>query len=108
LKIKKITPARKFQVGIKKNNIFIKDVAHISVSSGDEIKIKKKDLIIEVTNWGFLVKNNLIKNINSKFIFAGSNANKIHLLLYKKNKKKLFLNYCKNEKLKKIPIKKII
>lgn len=108
MKIKKFKLPRKFQVGLIKNKIFIKDVAQIKVKVGEKININNNDIDLEIMQWGFFIKNEIIKKTKSKFIFAGSNENKIHLLAYKKNKKKTFLSYCKNEKLKKIQIKRII
>lgn len=108
MKIKKIKPPRKFQVGLEKNKIFIKDVAQIKVKAGEKVNINKKGINIEVLPWGFLIKNELIKKNSSNFIFAGSSENKIHLLAFNKNKKDSFFEYCKNEKLKKISIRKII
>ena len=108
MKIKKIKPPRKFQVGRVKNKIFIKDVAQIKVKAGEKVNINNNDINVEILPWGFLIKNELVKKTNSNFIFAGSNENKIHLLAFNKNKKDSFFEYCKNEKLKKIPIKKII
>ena len=108
MKIKNIKPPRKFQVGIKKNNIFIKDVSHIELKAGEKVKINNKDLSIKVTSWGFFIENDLLGTKDSNFLFAGANFNKIHLLSYKKKKKAYFNDYCKKEKLKKIPIKKFI
>lgn len=66
-----------------------------------------KSIKINSEEWGFFIENNLTKNDKLKFIFAGSNYNKIHLLAFLRNKIKQFNYYCKIEKLHKIEIKKL-
>ena len=78
------------------------------MKAGEKVKINNKDLSIKVTSWGFFIENDLLGAKDSNFLFAGANFNKIHLLSYKKKKKAYFNDYCKKEKLKKIPIKKFI
>ena len=97
MKIKNIKPPRKFQVGIKKNNIFIKDVSHIELKAGEKVKINNKDLSIKVTSWGFFIENDLLGAKDSNFLFAGANFNKIHLLSYKKKKKLILMIIVKKK-----------
>jgi hypothetical protein len=106
MKIKIIKPARKFQVGLKKNKIFINDTINIKVKKHEKININN-NLFINVENWGFFLKNNL-HNKKNIFCFAGKNSNKIHLLFCESKKKSFFLNYIKNENLKKINIKNLL
>ena len=104
LKVKRNKPPRIFQVGLKKNKIFIKDVAHIFTKTGEIIKINN-DLSIKNYSWGFFIQNKINEKKNYKYILAGSDKKKIHLLSYNPKKKKYFDKYCKIEKLRKIKIK---
>jgi len=106
MKIKIIKPARKFQVGFKKNKIFLSDTINIEVKERERIDINN-NLAINIENWGFFLKNNLRRKKNI-FCFAGRNFNKIHLLSYENKKKKFFMNYLKKENLKKINIKNLL
>ena len=73
----------------------------------------KKGEIIELNNdlsiknyfWGFFIRNKINTIKKSKYILAGSDKKKIHLLSYNPKKKFLFDKYCKIEKLRKIQIK---
>jgi hypothetical protein len=105
MRIKIIKPARKFQVGLKKNKIFIKDTINIKVKEREKININN-NLFINIENWGFFLKNNLQSKKNI-FCFAGKNSNKIHLLFYVNKKRKFFVSYLKKENLKKINIKNL-
>ena len=107
MKIRLTKPIRYFQVGLKKNKFFIKDLAHVSMNLRDVLLINKKDLKITKYNWGFEINNKLNNNIDKKFVFAGSNYSKIHLMYFFLNKKNNFLNYCKKEKLKIIQLNEL-
>jgi hypothetical protein len=106
MRIKIIKPARKFQVGFKKNKIFLNDAINIKVKERERININN-NLVINIENWGFFLKNNL-RSTKNIFCFAGRNSNKIHLLSYDNKKKNNFMNYLKKENLKKINIKNLL
>ena len=55
---------------------------------------------------GFFIQNKINTTKKSKYILAGSDKEKIHLLSYNPKKKFFFDKYCKIEKLRKIKIKK--
>ena len=78
MKIKKIKPPRFFQVGLKKNKIFIYDLMHIKMKPKDIVEVNKS-IKVKSEEWGFFIENNVTKNNKLKFIFAGSHYNKIHL-----------------------------
>ena len=104
MKVKKYKFPRIFQVGLKKNKIFIKDIANIFMKTGEIIEINN-DLSIKNYSWGFFIQNKINKTKKSKYILAGSDKEKIHLLSYNPKKKFFFDKYCKIEKLRKIKIK---
>lgn len=105
MKIKKNKP-RFFQVGKKKNKIFISDKYKIYGKNDDAVNFNNKIEII-FKEWGYIIDNKINKNKNYKFVFAGVKKNKIHLLMFFLKKIKSFKEYCKNEDLKIIPINKI-
>ncbi len=111
MKIKKIIPHRVFQVGKKKNNIFLKDTLKISIKNSETcgFQIKKQSkLKFQFHNWGFIINNSLEKKNFYTFLFIGGKKNKIHLALYLKRLYKKFNKYCLKEELQSINIKHLI
>lgn len=109
--IKKIIPYRVFQVGKKKNNIFLKDTLKIFIKNSEtsafQIKNQSK-LKFQFHNWGFIINNNLEKKNFYTFLFIGAKKNKIHLVLYLNRLYKQLNKYCLKEGLQLINIKQFI
>ena len=112
MRIKKILPLREFQVGKKKNKIFLRDTLNIKgLKLNNKIIIKndKMELNYLFLNDGFSLDENLLKKNKSYFFeFIGNNKSKIHLALVNYKKKNLYIDYCKKEELKRIKIKKLL
>tara|TARA_B100000886_G_scaffold275859_1_gene199797 strand:+ start:2073 stop:2420 length:348 start_codon:yes stop_codon:yes gene_type:complete len=112
MRIKKIHPPRTFQVGKKRNKIFLKDTVHIKISEKEKIFLplpNNSPLKFEFKKWGFILENNIKKNKkNINYKFFGTNSRKMHLICYFKKFEKKFYKYCKDENLKIVNINKFI
>ena len=86
MKIKKIFPHRVFQVGQKKNNIFLKDTLHIKVKKNDNIIFpinKNEPIKFNIKKWGFVLGNDIKKKRkNLEFVFFGANKKKYILFAF--------------------------
>lgn len=112
MQIKKVFPYRIFQVGQKKNNIFLKDTLHIKAKKNDKIIFpitKSESIKFHIKKWGFILDNEINKKQkNLEFVFFGAHKKKIHLICFLKKCRDKFNKYCRDENLTKINIKKFI
>lgn len=113
MRVKKILPPRVFQVGLKKNKIFIKDTLHLYLKKGENIIFpttkQTKPIELKMEKWGFILNADICKNNKDiDFKFFGANKKKIHFIAFFKKFKTKFKKYCQEEKLTVINVKKFI
>ena len=96
---------RKFKVG-KKKGITLSHVATISLNKNEIITFKeeKKEYDLAKKDWGYYGTPTLNKRLKNFGYLAALVRNKILdtyvVLIVNKDKKKVFLNYLKNEEMK--------
>ena len=109
MKYKLYKKPRRFQVGMKKNKIFIKDLGKIFLRNNEMVSFKfnrKDEYDFTKKNFGFYISqsiNNRVKNHNFEiFLVQSQITGNFFLLAINKNKKKEFNKYLFKEKIKKI------
>lgn len=107
MKYKFLKKPRKFQVGIKKNKIYIKDFGKIFLKNNEMVSFifdKKDEYDFTKKNFGFSISqsiNNRVKNNNFEiFLVQSKITSNFFLFAISKFKKKNFRQYLFKEKYK--------